>query len=272
MPAPDTSALTDVGPEPIGPSLVDTYNTMAARLAAQGYRPDQILVDDTLSERRRVSHEAQLRTGVCYALVLIGDTTVEDLDLRVIANTQEPVLLGEDTSRERSALIKTCSTDAPITLDVRMYQGQGRYQVHAFVAASPLAALPVGVDGASRIGFSEITAAMARRGMQPAQTTWALTEPGEQIMLPVTLSAGRCYAIGAIVGPEIAGADLDLRLLDREGRLLAWELGPSDQPLVFQCPARDVVVRVVGEAHGIRGPGRFLVIVAHDGAPAGDKS
>jgi hypothetical protein len=108
--------------------------------------------------------------------------------------------------------------------------------------------------------------------MQSSTTLWAVVEPGSQTTLPVRLSAGRCYSIGAVVGPELDGADLDLRLVDVDGMLLAWELGSSDQPLVFHCSTVDRLVRVVGEAHGIRGAGRFLVIVARDMGSVGDKS
>lgn len=272
MPAPDLSALTDVGPEPPGPSLVETYELVTARLAQSGYLAHQVLVDDSLGERHHISREAALKPGSCYALAAIGDATVEDLDLRVLSTGSEQTVLGEDTSRDRTALIKLCAVSEPITLDIRMYQGHGRYQVHAFVAATPrFSSLPVGVEGASRIGLTEISHSIARRGMQPVATTWALAQPGEQMRLPVPVTAGGCYAFGAIVGPELAGADLDLRVLDAEGRLLAWELGPSDQPLVFHCPTSDQVLQVIGEAHGVRAAGRFLVIVAHDAGP-GDKS
>lgn len=273
VPAPDTKALTDVGPEPPGPSLPDAYLNMSRVLAEQGYRPEHVLIDDTLSERRRVTREAQLKSGVCYALALIGEASVEDLDLRVVSRGAQPTVLGEDSSRERFAVIKVCPPDGDVTLDIRMYRGQGRFQVHAFVAEQVAGfAVPTGVEGATRSAFAEISHGMARRGMQSSATLWAVVEPGSQTALPIRLSAGRCYAIGAVVGPELDGADLDLRLVDVEGRLLAWELGSSDQPVVFHCSAVDRLVRVVGEAHSIRGAGRFLVIVAHDMSSAGDKS
>jgi len=273
VPAPDTKALTDVGPEPPGPSLPDAYLAMAGVLAEQGYRPEHVLIDDTLSERRRVNREAQLKSGVCYALALIGEASVEDLDLRVVSRGAQPTVLGEDSSRERFAVIKVCPPDADVMLDIRMYRGEGRFQVHSFVS-EPVEgfAAPAGVEGGTRSAFAEISHAMARRGMQSSAAHWAVVEPGSQTMLPVRLLAGRCYAIGAVVGPELDGADLDLRLVDTEGRLLAWELGSSDQPLVFHCSAVDRLVRVVGEAHGIRGAGRFLVIVARELGSVGDKS
>lgn len=273
VPAPDTKALTDVGPEPPGPSLPDAYLAMATVLAEQGYRPEHVLIDDTLSERRRVNREVQLKSGICYALALIGEASVEDLDLRVVSRGAQPTVLGEDSSRERFAVIKVCPPDADVALDIRMYRGQGRFQVHSFVSEQvPGFGAPAGVEGVTRSAFVEISHAMARRGMQSSTTLWAVVEPGSRTTLPVRLSAGRCYAIGAVVGPELDGADLDLRLVDVEGRLLAWELGSSDQPLVFHCSAVDRLVRVVGEAHGIRGAGRFLVIVARDTGSVGDKS
>jgi hypothetical protein len=263
---PDLTQLIDVGPEPAHPALAESYAFVRDRLSQLGYRPDQVLLDDTLPERRRETREINLKPGSCYALAAVGDTTVEDLDLRVMSVGNEPVVLAEDTSRAPTALVKLCPTDAPMTLDVRMYQGNGRYQVHAFVSGSPVfSSMPVGLDGSSRIGFTEISYGIARRGMRPESMTWALAEPGERMALPITVTGGRCYAIGAVVGPELAGADLDLRVTDGAGRLLAWELGSSDQPLVFHCPATDQVLHVLGEVHGARAPGRFLVIVAGDG-------
>jgi hypothetical protein len=57
-----------------------------------------------------------------------------------------------------------------------------------------------------------------------------------------------------------------MSLTDDKGRLLAAEIGPGPDPLVYHCATRDETVRAVIQSHQTRKPARFLLLLGEDAA------
>ncbi|MDD9938646.1 MAG: hypothetical protein OXT09_33860 [Myxococcales bacterium] len=257
----------DVGPEPTGPPVDAELLSVARRLGKLGYRLEGGVLFGGLPERRHEARRIALEGGACYALAAVGDSGVEDIDLRLLHMEENLAVVASDSTRRREAVVKVCpERSGTFLLDVRMYRGAGNYVVQSFGLQEPKDALAEGVRGGTRIPYAELTAQIARRGLRAQPLTWGLLRPGQGQTIPVEVEGGRCYAISAIATPDFAGADLDLSLLDAGGRVVAAEIGPNPHPLVYHCAERGSILRAVLRGHDLRRPGRFLLVVGHDDA------
>lgn len=258
-PRPD---LIDVGPEPLGPPMDVELSTVSKQLFALGYHLEGGVLFGGLPERRREVRRVMLEGGQCYALAAVGDGDVEDIDMRLLSITDTAALIAADVTRRRDAVVKVCPDRGGVyVLDVRMYRGSGSYVVQSFGLNEPLTARPAGVEGGTRIPYAELLTALSERGMQATPVVWGLLQPEATQNIPLLLRAGRCYGIGAVAAPEFTGGDLDMSLVDQDGRLFAAEIGPNPHPLVFHCATHDTVARAVLQAHEIRRPARFLLVL-----------
>ena len=252
----------DVGPEPEGPPVEIELASVAARLSALGYSPVGDALYGVLPEQSQQARRILLEGGHCYALAAVGEPEVEDIDLRLLAIKDQPLLVATDTTRRRNAVVKTCPVDTTMfVLDVRMFRGGGGYVIQAFGLAETGAKMPAGIDPETRIPFAEMSALLAERGMSPEPLAWGMVRPGTTHDVPVRLRAGSCYAIGAIAATDASGGDLDLSILDARGSLRAAGVGPNAHPVVFACPERDETLRAVVRASDVRKPSRFLVVL-----------
>ena len=197
-----------------------------------------------------------------------GEPSVEDIDLRLLAIKDQPILFSTDTTRRRNAVVKTCPTETTMfVLDVRMFRGGGGYVVQAFGLSEPKGGVPAGIDPETRIPFAEMSALLAERGMAPEPLAWGMVRPGATHEVPVRLRGGSCYAIGAIASADAFGGDLDLSVVDGRGSLRAADVGPNAHPVVFECPERDETLRAVVRASDLRKPSRFLVVIGRSSSP-----
>jgi hypothetical protein len=266
------------------PSMPDTWRMRAIRYQRRGFKP-QLLLTSMLDPRRfpvdeivALYHErweielgynevkrVMLEGGQCYALAAVGDADVEDIDLRLLSIADSASLVASDVTRQRDAVVKVCPDRAAVyVLDIRMYRGAGSYVVQSFGLDERSQPLPPGIDSSTRIPYAEVLARLEARGMRAVPVVWGLLQPEATQAIPLQLHAGRCYAVGAVAGADVAGGDLDMSLVDVQGRLLAAEIGPSPNPLVFHCAERDETVRAVMQAHEIRRPARFLLLLGED--------
>jgi hypothetical protein len=258
-PRPD---LIDVGPEPLGPPIAVELSSVAKQLASLGYRLEGGVLFGGLPERRREVRRVMLEGGRCHALAAIGDVDVEDIDMRLLSISDTASLVAADVTRRRDAVVKVCPDKAGVyVLDVRMYRGAGSYVVQSFGLTEPTAPLPAGVEGATRIPYAELLTQLDQRGMRATPVVWGLLQPESTQAVPLQLRAGRCYAVGAVTASDFAGGDLDMSLVDENGRLFAAEIGPNPSPLLFHCPTRDTRARAILQAHEIRRPARFLLVL-----------
>lgn len=257
-------ALIDVGPEPQGASIAHGMDSLVHELRALGYAPlpDKPLAG-SLSEKRRDLRQVFLQSGRCYALAAVGDSEVEDLDLRLLAPHGAAGALASDITRSREAVVKICPEHtAEYELDVRMYRGAGDYVLQTFELAESAADLPVGIEGRSKIAYLELTAQLRARGLRAAPVAWSVVDPERPRSVPVSLRGAGCYAIAAVASDDVANGDLDMSLVDAAGRMLSAELGPSPHPLLYHCAQHDALgVRAVVQSHQLRKPARFLLVM-----------
>jgi hypothetical protein len=250
----------DVGPEPEGPPIEIELASVGTRLSALGYAPVGDALYGVLPEQSQQARRILLEGGHCYALAAVGEPEVEDIDLRLLAIKDQPLLVATDTTRRRNAVVKTCPAETTMfALDVRMFRGGGGYVIQAFGLAEAKAT--AGIDPDTRIPFAELTAQLAERGMTPEPLAWGMVRPGTTHDVPVRLRAGSCYAISAIAATDTLGGDLDLSVIDARGSLRAADVGPNAHPVVYECPEHDETLRAVVRAGDMRRPSRFLVVV-----------
>jgi hypothetical protein len=150
-----------------------------------------------------------------------------------------------------------------------MYRGGGNYVVQSYRLLEPDHASSVGIEGGTRIPYGETIARLRSIGMNTEALTWGMLRPGDAQAVPLQLSADHCYAVAAIASPDFGGGDLDMSLVDEQGRFAAAEQGPNPHPLVFHCPKRSAVFKAVLRGHDIRRPSRFLLLLGKD-MPAKD--
>lgn len=255
----------DVGPSPLGPPMGVALYRARERLGKLGYRDTgQILAGDLEWQGREV-RRIVLAGDRCYALVGVGDVTVSDMDLRVFSPGGRPRLLVSDTTRRREALAKLCTEadDDSYLLEVRIYEGAGRYALMVLALDSPGTQPPPGIDSSTRLGFAELTARVRARGFTWSQHMWTLVEPGTDQPVPLELKGGRCYVLAALSSTEAGG--LTLAVTDPEGNLIANDMGMQVEPLVYHCPVGDAAsVRVWPKLLGSRKASPVLLLLASD--------
>ncbi|MDH5674980.1 MAG: hypothetical protein OEZ06_22820 [Myxococcales bacterium] len=258
-------APVDVGPEPGGPPIDAELVSMARRLSDLGYRLEGGILVGGLPERRREARRVLLDGDRCYALAAVGDSDVEDIDLRLLQVAEPSGVIAADVTRRRDAVVKVCPGQTGIyVLDVRMYRGGGNYLVQSFALIEPGIERPEGVEGETRIPFAEIATRFSERGMRTEPVGWGLLRPRESQSVPLPVKAGICYGVGAIATSEFKGADLDMTLIDESGATQAAEIGPNSHPVVFHCAERDGLLRAVVRGHDLRQPGRYLLLRGRD--------
>lgn len=262
-----TIPMADVGPEPGSADAPGTLAALGRELEALGYRAQGEVMTGRLPQRQGDARNVRLAAGRCYAIAAAGGPGVGDLDLFVRAPGSETV--ERDVARDRDAVVRVCSEDdAEHMVQVRMYEGEGDWALRVFALEEPPANVrPPGLEGSARIPFAEIVARMRARGMQARPLAWGALWPGAALSMPLSLEAGRCYAIGGVPSDDLARGDLDLVLLDDGGRLVAWEIARNATPLVFACPSRTATYRVVGRVYGAIG--QYLVVVGESTPAAG---
>lgn len=252
-------AAADVGPDPEGGNVQGAFEAAAAALADRGYGAPLERRSGRLAAGTRTHVPVVLPPGGCYAVMALGDASVEALELRLYDARARRA--DSDIEHRRHATVRLCSEDGgPHVAQLRMHAGSGEFVLGVFELAEVPDPWPPGVEGSARARYAEMAARMRARGVtSPAVRAWAHLTPAQGVGVPVRLEAGRCYALGAVRAGELEDADIDLVLVDPEGRLIARDVGPGPEPQLWHCPVRSAAFRIHGEVHG--GAGRMLFVV-----------
>jgi hypothetical protein len=121
------------------------------------------------------------------------------------------------------------------------------------VFEQPLARL----EDAARFGeerallTAEATAAAHDRGLQLGHLGEVWLEGGAGVVWPVELAAGRCQMLAAL--PD-RGVEVDVRLLDAAGVVLAHNEGRRGWPALFVCSDRAAKAKLLLRGRGSSGP------------------
>ena len=149
--------------------------------------------------------------------------------------------LARDTATDPRPRLCVCpARSGAARLEVRMFDGSGRYAVRTLALAS-LSDAPESLPSALRQRWSEIASRLRRQGfeLQLPLERGDLELASRQVH-HVLLRAGRCYAIAA-AAPE---GDLDLALLDTDGGVIASHTAEDATPVVMTCPRASETVEV----------------------------
>ncbi|MFW6085987.1 MAG: hypothetical protein ACODAG_02185 [Myxococcota bacterium] len=253
-------AVADVGPDPEGGDVEAAFETASAALADRGYGAPPESHSGRLATGAMTHVPMTLPAGGCHAVLAVGDASVEQLELRIYDTRAR--LVARDVQHRRRGLVRLCSEDGgPHVAQLRMHAGDGEFMLGHFELTEVPDRWPPGVKGSIRARYAEMAAVMRAGGARPpAVRAWAHLLPERGAGVPVSLTAGRCYVLGAVRAGELDGADIDLVLVGPEGRLVARDVGPGPEPRVWHCPARSAPFRLRAEVHG--GAGRVLFMIA----------
>jgi hypothetical protein len=248
-----------IGAPPPGPRLIDAAGAVGEELVALGYvargDPQTGHIEEGLRDARSILVEG----GRCYAVSVVGDEGVGDLDLFV--RTPSGLEVGRDDTRRASGVVRLCPEQSgELVAEVRMYAGSGAYVLTTHVADLPDdAEPPLGIEGNARGRWAEVARRLGARGLSPRALAWGMLVPGQTLAIPVDLVAGRCYAFSAVTADEAGDGELDLMLLDDQGALLGWDVGGgASAPLLFHCAERSGRFTIRGRLYGAWG--RYLTI------------
>ena len=252
-----------VGPEPVGKSIEEQFAVARTELSELGYGSDQVVGFGTLPADQHDARGVVLAPDRCYALVAVGSRDILDLDLRVFGPRLPLQPAGVDVSRKRAARVKLCAeAPARYVLDVSAFQGEGAYAVQAFELNEPAAA--PGVVGQMRIAYAEVLARMRRRGMLGTVLTSGIVQQEDAIGIPLTLSAGACYAVAVVAASEPDNAGLQLGLRGEHAELVALDTRPNDAPLVFHCAQHNELLQAVVRSTQGRAAARFVLVLGRE--------
>jgi hypothetical protein len=214
-----------------------------SRLGAQRYTRTSQPVGLLLPPQQPRDFQLNLSQGSCYAFGALGAQGTIDTDVVLSDPTGQHAAADSDTNRD--ALVQYCAPQSGMySLQVRIHQGQGALFAVAYVQNNQGQPAPqqqimssTSTAGAS-LGenFALLDADMRARGYETyaPQTTAELAEGGVRTF-EIDLEGGKCYAILGVGDASVR--NLDLQLLDPQGRALDRDDGPDARPTVRVCPS-----------------------------------
>lgn len=200
-------------------TLDENFALLDADMRARGYLPFGLTARDQLeaSGQRRTTVELEARR--CYAFVAMGDSTVENLDLSLLAANGSPI--DRDQRRDARPIVRHCTTvGGTFTMEVAMRAGSGPYVLTSYRWPGGLEG-PFGLEGLLYVRYAEITSLLTTEGFVP-DFNFELVR-GQLRSGPSThsvqLSAGRCYSVVVVGGEGIR--NIDARLSDGSDLVVA---------------------------------------------------
>ncbi len=217
-------------------------------LRAQGYQPLGQAVQQRMPNRGLVALPINAQPGLCYAVVAIGDTGVNDVDMHVISPSGGTV--GQDQNPDIHPNVSFCAYEMGLHLArITVFAGAGNvlfavYQgppgtsanlASAFGGSAPVAVVPNAPDPATASRTGAFQAQMSASGYQAiTQLSAVAMHNGETQRWPAQLMAGQCYTFALFGGTGVRDADL---VLFDQNRQLARDTGTAlDAVLRDVCP------------------------------------
>ncbi|MBX3246448.1 MAG: hypothetical protein KF901_04625 [Myxococcales bacterium] len=233
----------------IDPDSNQRLLALDAELQPQGYNRVGPPFGVTLGQREDHERPLNLQHGTCYVFASIGGPGSVDTDLSIL-NAQGETL-AQEVSRARDSTLQFCPpATGPYKLRALMYQGEGPLFVAGYVrqAAGVAAVQPTtgpvigetsggGGAGGLEQRFALLDGDIRARGYEPlgSRSQVSLGE-GETREFDVEVEADKCYAMVAV--GDGAVRDLDLFLLDSNGRMLDRDEGDDTRAIVRVCSER----------------------------------
>jgi hypothetical protein len=209
-----------------------------------------------------------LRGGTCYRVDALAGPELRDLSLTLLDPRGE--VAAEDRARVRDASVAICAEhDGGWVAQARASSGAGAYALRLrALEGEPLP--EARADPRASIESVELASRLRARGMRARAIAWGLADRVGEQAFDVRVPAG-CAALSALRSIDLGEGDLDVRVEDARGRLVAWDVGPASVargplPIAWSCAREARTLRVVVQAR--EGRGRFLLVAGQDDAPA----
>lgn len=242
-----------------GASLQENFALLDADMRARGYESYGDQTTGSLATGADRNFEIQLEGGRCYAILAVGDSSVHDLDLRLLDPSGREV--DRDLASDARPTVRVCpSASGNYYMQVQMAAGAGSY-VYAPYRWPRGTHGPFGLEGLTWVRLSEVTALLGVEGYTPdagfTPGHGRLAREGATVTHNVDLTAGQCYAV-VVVGGEGVN-DLDVTL-SQGGTQLASDYGSRNAfPSVRQCAERDGRYTITITAASGSGPYHYQV-------------
>jgi hypothetical protein len=240
-------------------SLDEAFALLDADMRARGYEGFGEPTSETLAAGASRRLAVPLAADTCYAILGVGASTIQDLDLSVVDPSSRSI--DEVVGTGSRGIVRVCAQAAgEYGLQVRVNDGQGafRYAVYRWPQSTRG---PFGLAGLIWVRLTELTSLLDVEGYQPDAgfdpTNGTLARQGASETHEVELYGGQCYAIVVVGGQGIT--DLDLSLFG-EGTELATDYGTQNAfPSVRHCPPADGSYRFTVSAARGAGPYHYQV-------------
>lgn len=218
-----------------GAGLQENFALLDADMRARGYESYGEQTTGQLAEGATRDFSIQLEGERCYALLAVGDASVRDLDLHLMAPGGDEV--DRDIANDARPTVRVCPrTGGNYRMVVQVAAGTGSF-VYAPYRWPRGTQGPFGMQGITWIRMSEVTALLSVEGYAPdpgfTPGHGRLAREGATATENVELTAGQCYAVVVVGGQGVN--DLDVTL-SRDGTQLGSDFGSRNAfPSVRQC-------------------------------------
>jgi hypothetical protein len=105
---------------------------------------------------------------------------------------------------------------------------------------------------------------MRTRGFAGQVVTSGVVARSEQLVVPLTVHGGTCYAVGVLDASDHSGDGLQLGLKSADGELLALDARTNAPPLLFHCAREDERLHAVVSSGQNRHEARFVLLVGRE--------
>lgn len=250
----------ELGPDPPHASFETEADQRIRAERDHGFIPHGPPQFGTVTEAQPTVVNVSVQAHSCARVILEGDDALQGLSASLTRSNGD--VLTQTERRDEGIEFGFCA-DAAETDAVRITStnGSGRYAL-ILLDTPEILARPVGVGADMRFEFASAASRLRARGMQAQSLGWTLLAPGQEFKRSVALEQGRCYAFTTVPSGALAEADVDLVLLDTQGKFLAWDVGASTQPTLFYCAVESGPRVLVSRVDGAWGT--FLTLMGED--------
>jgi hypothetical protein len=203
-----------------------------------------VLLSQT-GERDR-SFGLNLEQGTCYAFASLAGQGIRDTDVFITDGGGQ--VLAADDAQERDGLVRYCAdSTGAYKVRARVYEGEGPVYVAAWTQVERGSPPPeedpdepvMDSESASGAGLEEnfrlLDSELRARGYESyGEPSRGHLNQAETRNFGIHLDGGKCYAILAVGDNGVR--DLDLLLLDQQGRRLDRDIENDARPVVRVCP------------------------------------
>jgi hypothetical protein len=240
----------------LDPTTAQRLDALDAQLGGKRYTRTAEPHGVVLGEGEARRFPLNLQEGRCYAFVSLAGPGAADTDVAVMDGTGNELV--RDAEDARDGLVQFCpASTGAYQLQTGLIAGRGPVFVAGYLKEEPppkgkVASAPVPeppapdtplIDEHSMAGagleenFRLLDADMLARGYRGyGDSTRGKLAQGDRRDFSIQLEGGKCYAILAVGDNTVR--DLDLVLLDPDGRALDRDVEAHARPIVRVCPER----------------------------------